>query len=179
LVIADQGTAFYGAAGFTLPDGAALIGQPMWASIGWALPAALGASLAAPGRRVVLITGDGAIQQTAPELGTLLAQGLAPVVIVLDNGGFTTERVIHNPSAAYHHIPRWNWRTLPTLMAKDTDMTVVRAVTAADLDAALAAASDETGLPVLIEAVLGWDDAPPLLQDLARVLAARNHYASS
>ena len=97
----------------------------------------------------------------------------------MDNGGFTTERVIHNPSAAYHHIPRWNWRTLPTLIAKDTDMTVVRAVTAADLDAALAAASDETGLPVLIEAVLGWDDAPPLLQDLARVLAARNHYASS
>jgi len=178
LVIADQGTAFYGAAGFTLPDGAALIGQPLWASIGWALPAALGASLAAPGRRVVLITGDGALQQTAPELGTLLAQGLAPVVIVLGNGGYTIERVIHNPSAAYHHIPRWNWRTLPALMAKDTAMTAVRAVTAADLDAALAAASDQTGPPVLVEAVLGWDDAPPLLQDLARVLATRNHYAS-
>jgi len=178
LVIADQGTAFYGAAGLTLPDGAALIGQPLWASIGWALPAALGASLAAPGRRVILITGDGALQQTAPELGTLLAQGLAPVVIVLGNGGYTIERVIHNPSAAYHHIPRWDWRTLPALMAKDTAMTAVRAVTAADLDAALAAASDQTGLPVLVEAVLGWDDAPPLLQDLARVLATRNHYAS-
>ena len=178
LVIADQGTAFYGAAGLTLPDGATLTGQPLWASIGWALPAALGVSLAAPGRRVVLITGDGAFQQTAPELGTLLAQGLAPVVIVLDNGGYTIERIIHHPSATYHHIPSWNWRTLPALMAKDTAMATMRAVTAADLDAALSAASDETGQPVFIEAVLGWDDAPPLLRDLARVLAARNNYAS-
>jgi len=62
LLIADQGTAFYGAAGLTLPDGAQLIGQPLWASIGWSAPAALGASLAAPDRRVVLIAGDGAMQ---------------------------------------------------------------------------------------------------------------------
>jgi indolepyruvate decarboxylase len=178
LVIADQGTAFYGAAGLTLPARATLIGQPLWASIGWALPAALGASLAAPDRRVVLITGDGAFQQTAAEFGTLLAQGAAPVVIVLDNGGYAVERVIHNPSAAYHHIPAWDWGKLPMLMASGTTMTAVRAVTAGDLDAAFRAASDEARLPVLIEAVLGWADAPPLLLDLARVLATRNSYVS-
>ena len=50
LLIADQGTAFYGAAGLTLPDGAQLVGQPLWASIGCPA-AALGASLAAPDRR--------------------------------------------------------------------------------------------------------------------------------
>jgi indolepyruvate decarboxylase len=178
LIIADQGTAFYGAAGLTLPAGASLIGQPLWASIGWTVPAALGAALAAPDRRIVLIVGDGAFQQTAPEFGTMLAQGVAPVVVVLDNGGYAVERVIHSPSAPYHHIPCWDWAKLPALMDRDTAMTAVRAVTTGDLDAALLAAGDETGPPVLIEAVLGWADAPPLLVDLARVLATRNSYAS-
>jgi indolepyruvate decarboxylase len=178
LVIADQGTAFYGAAGLTLPDGAKLIGQPLWASIGWTLPAALGASLAAPDRRVVLITGDGAAQQTAPELGTLLAQGLAPVVIVLDNGGYAIERVIHSASADYHHIPSWDWTKLPATVARDVAVVARRAVTTQDLNAALLEAGGDEGLPVLIEAVLGWTDAPPLLQDLARVLAASDSYFS-
>jgi len=179
LVIADQGTAFYGAAGLTLPAGASLIGQPLWASIGWAVPAALGASLAAPERRIVLITGDGAFQQTAPEFGTMMAQGVAPVVIVLDNGGYTVERVIHSPSAPYHRIPSWDWSKLPALMARDTIMTAMRAVTGGEFDAALLTAGGETGLPVLIQAVLGWADAPPLLRDLARVLAANDGYASN
>jgi indolepyruvate decarboxylase len=178
LVIADQGTAFYGAAGLTLPDGAKLIGQPLWASIGWTVPGALGASLAAPDRRVVLIAGDGAAQQTAPELGTLLAQGLAPVVIVLDNGGYAIERVIHSPSADYHHVPPWDWTKLPATVAKDTPVVARRAVTTRDLDAALLAADGAEGVPVLIEAVLGWVDAPPLLQDLARVLAVSDSYSS-
>ena len=34
MVIADQGTAYYGAADLTLPGGAQLIGQPLWASAG-------------------------------------------------------------------------------------------------------------------------------------------------
>ena len=94
LVVADQGTAFSDAAEVALPEATRMIGQPMWASAGWALPAALGASLAEPSRRVVLITGDGAMQQTAAELGTLLAQGLALVMIVISKGGYATERLI-------------------------------------------------------------------------------------
>jgi TPP-dependent 2-oxoacid decarboxylase len=94
LVVADQGTAFYDAAEVALPEATRVIGQPMWASAGWALPAALGASLAEPSRRVVLITGDGAMQQTAAELGTLLAQGLTLVMIVISKGGYATERLI-------------------------------------------------------------------------------------
>src|SRR5260370_36596662 len=86
----------------------------MWASIGWTLPAALGASLGAPDRRVVLVIGDGAMQQTASELGTLLAQGVAPVVIVLNNGGYAIERAIHIPAAAYHRIPEWDWTDRPS-----------------------------------------------------------------
>jgi indolepyruvate decarboxylase len=178
LVLADQGTAFYGAADLTLPAGATLAGQPLWASIGWALPAALGASLAAPDRRAVLVIGDGAFQQTAPELGTMLAQGLAPVIIVLNNGGYTTERAIHSPSATYHRIPAWDWAKVPATLAGASSPVAVHAATAREFAAALGTASDNAGRPVLIEAMLGETDAPPLLRDLARVMAARNSYAS-
>ena len=177
LVVADQGTAFYGAAGLTLPPRAQLIGQPLWASPGWALPAALGASLAAPDRRLILVIGDGAMQQAAPELGTLLALGLAPVIIVVNNGGHTTERTIHRPAAAYHDIPAWDWTALPGTLGRAVSPLGIRAASSRQLTAALSSACRHAGRPVLIEAVLGPDDAPPLLQDLARMPAVSDEYA--
>ena len=165
LLIADQGTAFYGAAGLTLPDGAQLLGQPLWASIGWALPAALGASLAAPDRRVILIAGDGAMQQTAAEFGTLLGQGLAPIVIVINNHGYTIERGIHHPSAGYHEIPAWDWTALPAAVAPAASSVALRVETSQELAWALNAAHFHAGAgrPVLVEAVLDASDAPLLL----------------
>jgi indolepyruvate decarboxylase len=170
LIIADQGTAFYGAASLTLPDGARLIGQPLWASIGWALPAALGTSLGAPDRRVIVIAGDGAMQQTAAELGTLLAQDLAPVIIVLNNDGYTIERAIHNPSARYHRIPQWDWSALPGALTATSSALTIRAASPHKLDRALRLADRNAGRLVFIEAVLAQDDAPSLLRDLARLL---------
>jgi TPP-dependent 2-oxoacid decarboxylase len=176
LILADQGTAFYGAAELPLPDGAHLIGQPLWASIGWTLPAALGASLAAPDRRVVLIVGDGAMQQTAPELGSLLGQGLVPVIVVLNNGGYTVKRAIHPSSAGYHDIPAWDWTKLPAALAPTSHAIALRAAGPDELAWALCAADyhASAGRPVLIEAVLGAGDVPPLLRELARVLAERD-----
>jgi indolepyruvate decarboxylase len=174
LLIADQGTAFYGAAELALPDGAQLIGQPLWASIGWTVPAALGASLAAPDRRVILVAGDGAMQQTAAELGTLLGQGIAPVIIVINNGGYTTERVLSHPDAAYHEIPAWDWTALPAAVGPVTSAVALRVRSSHELAWAINAASYHAGAgrPVLIEAVLGADDAPFLLRELTRALAA-------
>ena len=177
LLIADQGTAFHGAAGLTLPDEAKLVGQPLWASIGWTVPAALGVSLAAPDRRVVLLAGDGAMQQTAAELGTLISQGLVPVVIVLNNGGYTTERSIGHPDGAYHQIPAWDWAALPATVGPAASPVALRVDTSHELASALTMANYYAGVgrPVLIEAVLDAGDIPPLLQELARALAIPVH----
>ncbi len=172
MVIADQGTAFYGAAGLTLPGGAQLLGQPLWASTGWAAPAAVGATLGAPDRRLILITGDGALQQTAAELGTLLALGLAPIIIVLNNDGYTTERTIGDPSAAYHDIPAWDWTAFAAAVAPAMPPLAIKATGSRGLAKALRAANRHAGRPVLIEATLGREDAPSLLTDLARGLTA-------
>lgn len=71
IVLADLGTSFFGAATHRLPRDVTFIGQPLWAAIGYTLPALLGACLACPGRRGILLIGDGAAQMTAQELSTI------------------------------------------------------------------------------------------------------------
>ncbi len=56
-------------------------------TMGFALPAALGAKLAAPDREVIAIIGDGGFQMTFQELGTI-AQEKAPVKVVILNNNF-------------------------------------------------------------------------------------------
>jgi TPP-dependent 2-oxoacid decarboxylase len=172
MVIADQGTAFYGAADLTLPGGAQLIGQPLWASTGWAAPAAVGATLGAPDRRLIMVVGDGALQQAATELGTLFALGLAPIIIVLNNDGYTTERKIGHPLAGYNDIPAWDWTALPSALSPATRPLAMRAASRRGFDKALRDAHRHAGRPIVIEAVLDRDDAPPLLTELSRRLAA-------
>ncbi|MFO0000977.1 MAG: thiamine pyrophosphate-dependent enzyme, partial [bacterium] len=54
-------------------------------TMGFGLPAALGAKLGAPERTVVLFVGDGGFQMTVQELGTILQTGAAVKIVLLDN----------------------------------------------------------------------------------------------
>jgi acetolactate synthase-1/2/3 large subunit len=65
----------------------ALITSGGLGTMGYALPAALGAAVAMPGERILAIAGDGGFQMTAQELGTI-AQGALPVKIVVLNNNF-------------------------------------------------------------------------------------------
>jgi len=85
IVLADQGTACFGSAALTFPQGCKFIFQALWASIGYTLAAAFGAQIAEPNRRVVLLIGNGAAQLTAQELGSMLRYGLKPVIFLLNN----------------------------------------------------------------------------------------------
>ena len=54
-------------------------------TMGFGLPAAIGAAIAAPDRPVVLFVGDGGIQMTIQEFGTLKNLGLNVKVVIMDN----------------------------------------------------------------------------------------------
>lgn len=173
VVLADQGTSFYGMAGHRLPGGVTFIGQPLWASIGYTLPAALGAALAHPERRVVLLIGDGAAQLTVQEIGIMGRERIAPVIIVVNNDGYTVERAIHGPHAYYNDIAGWRWTELPhALGVPDALTATVR--TYGELAAALEAAGRDQDRMVLIEVILPASDVPPLLQQIAASAAAAN-----
>jgi TPP-dependent 2-oxoacid decarboxylase len=167
VVLADQGTSFYGMAGHRLPKGVTFIGQPLWGSIGYTLPAALGAGLAHPDRRTVLLIGDGAAQLTVQDLGLFSREGLAPVIVVVNNDGYTVERAIHGETASYNDIVAWDWSQVPAALGV-TDHLVFRAQTYGELDEALTAAAHHQDRMVLVEAVVPRLDIPDLLTELTR-----------
>jgi len=172
IVLADQGTAFFGAQTMRLAAGVTFIVQALWASVGYSLPAALGAALAAPQRRTVLLIGDGAAQLTAQEFGTLIREDCNVITILINNDGYTIERAIHGAEQHYNDIPAWNWPLVPIIMGGAT-MRTARAGTPFQLNRLLDSVADPTG-PVLLDAVLPKLDVPQLLTAVARFATAAN-----
>jgi TPP-dependent 2-oxoacid decarboxylase len=165
-VAAEIGTALYGVLDLRLPPESDLLGQPVWSSIGFTLPAVLGAALARPDRRPVLFIGDGSAQLTVQELGTFYARGIRPAVFVLNNDGYTVERLLQSPNADYQDIVQWNWTELPAALG-GTDVRTAKVRTVRELRDALQGASDPDHA-WLIEVVLPRMDVPRLLVELAK-----------
>ncbi|OBF79901.1 indolepyruvate decarboxylase [Mycobacterium sp. 852002-51163_SCH5372311] len=165
VVLADQGTSFYGMADHRLPQGVTFIGQPLWGSIGYTLPAAVGAAVAHPERRAVLLIGDGAAQLTVQELSTFSREGLNPVIVVVNNDGYTVERAIHGKTAPYNDIAGWNWTEIPQALGVARHLAF-RAQNYGELDDALTAAAEHQDCMVLVEVVLPRLEIPPLLAQL-------------
>ena len=64
----------------------------VYATLGYGLPAAIGAKVARPDAPVIALVGDGALMFSVAELMTAVEQGLALPVVVVDNGGYAEIR---------------------------------------------------------------------------------------
>jgi TPP-dependent 2-oxoacid decarboxylase len=112
MVISDAGNAsLFGAAELYLPDAVPFIAQAFYVSIGYALPATLGAQLAAPALRPITLIGDGAFQMTAQELSTIIRHDLNPIIFLMNNDGYSIERVFHD--GPYNDLRMWKYHQLP------------------------------------------------------------------
>ncbi|HEX6024393.1 MAG TPA: 5-guanidino-2-oxopentanoate decarboxylase [Solirubrobacter sp.] len=81
--------AYYGAVHFLDMDPRRRFIYPTgYATLGYALPAAIGAKLAAPDRRVIALIGDGGLLFTVAELATAAELGLPLPVVVPNNAGY-------------------------------------------------------------------------------------------
>ena len=89
----------------------------------------------------------------------------APVVVVVNNDGYTIERMIHGKTAPYNDIVAWHWADIPTALGV-TNHLFFRAENYGDLDDAFVAAADHRDRMVLIEAVVPRLDIPDLLTNL-------------
>lgn len=171
IVAADQGTSYFGMATHRFPADSTFIGQPMWGSIGYTLPALLGAGLADRSRRPVLLIGDGSAQLTIQEVGVMVREKLPAVIVLVNNDGYTVERVIHGPDEVYNDIPAWDWSLTPAFFGADEDSYLYRrAATEAELVSACRETMEQKDKLVFIEAVTHRDDIPQLLDDVARAL---------
>ncbi|EJQ3709916.1 alpha-keto acid decarboxylase family protein [Salmonella enterica] len=173
IILVDQGTAAFGAAALSLPDGAEVVVQPLWGSIGYSLPAAFGAQTACPARRVILIIGDGAAQLTIQEMGSMLRDGQAPVILLLNNDGYTVERAIHGAAQRYNDIASWNWTQIPPALNAAQQAECWRVTQAIQLAEVLERLARPQRLS-FIEVMLPKADLPELLRTVTRALEARN-----
>ncbi|EKK3223752.1 alpha-keto acid decarboxylase family protein [Salmonella enterica] len=173
IILVDQGTAAFGAAALSLPDGAEVVVQQLWGSIGYSLPAAFGAQTACPDRRVILVIGDGAAQLTIQEMGSMLRDGQAPVILLLNNDGYTVERAIHGAAQRYNDIASWNWTQIPPALNAAQQAECWRVTQAIQLAEVLERLARPQRLS-FIEVMLPKADLPELLRTVTRALEARN-----
>jgi indolepyruvate decarboxylase len=163
ILISETGTSSMGMAFADMPKGSTFQNQTLWGSIGWATPAAFGAALAAPHRRVILITGEGSHQLTAQEISQFHRFGLKPIVFVLDNDGYLIERLLcKNPESYYNDLAKWNYEKLPEALGCEGWLTA-RVTTCGELDEIIRRAETwESG--VYVEVVTDRYAASPLSQ---------------
>jgi len=170
VILAEAGTAFSGICATRLPAGCTFISQAVWGSIGYTLPALLGAMKAAPARRHLLFIGDGSLQMSAQEISTLLRHMLAPILFVINNRGYTIERKIFGPQSLYNEIQNWNYRALPAAFGPECTVQTYAVRSMDELETALAAAEQARNL-VLIELHMDPMDAPLSLERMGPQIA--------
>jgi indolepyruvate decarboxylase len=165
LLIAETGTVSMGLAFALMPKGSVFQNQTLWCSIGWATPAALGAALASPQRRTILITGEGSLQMTVQEIGQFCRCGLKPIIFCLNNQGYLIERLLcKEPLSPYNDLAPWNYQQLPGVLGC-TDWYTARVTTNAGLDAAMEKAAI-CGTGAFIEVVTDMMAASPMAMRL-------------
>lgn len=161
IVFCETGLVVTGISPMPFPDNARYHNQTLWGSIGWATPAAFGASLADPTRRVILITGDGSHQLTANEIGVMGRYGSTLTAIVVNNGLYAVEEFLALEAGhEYNVLAPWNYADIPAAMGCN-DWYVARVTTVAEFDTALAEAAARAGSAAYLEVVVGPGDVPP------------------
>lgn len=121
VVIADIGDAAMGSMVITVPQPHQFLCPIYYSSLGFSVLAAIGVKAARPDLRPLVLVGDGAFQMTGMEVSTAARYKMDPIVIVLNNGGFGTERPMIDgafndvaplevsPDSGYHR----EWQGLP------------------------------------------------------------------
>ncbi len=161
-IIPDVGDSLWAAADLRLPERTEFISLAYYTSMGFAIPAAIGAQLGKPTSRPLVVVGDGAFQMTGTELSTTIRYGLNPIVLILNNQGYGTVRPFIEGS--FNDIENWDYTRVPELFGTGRAFAVR---TEGEFDTAMNAALAETQHFVLIEAALGKSDMSPALIRLA------------
>jgi indolepyruvate decarboxylase len=146
IILAETGDAMFAASELYIEKSANFISQAYYLSIGYTLPASLGACLAQPEKRILLLQGDGSFQMTAQELSTLIRHKCNPIIFLLNNDGYVIERLIHD--GTYNNIQQWQYHKLPEVFGDD--VIAIEVKTEVDLEEALKTAKAEEDKLVFI-----------------------------
>jgi indolepyruvate decarboxylase len=168
VVIADVGESLFAAADLHVRHRFEFLSPAYYTSMGFAVPAALGASFADPALRPLVLVGDGAFQMTGTELASCVRYGLAPIVVVLNNRGYSTEReILEGP---FNDLHEWRYDKIFELIGGGVGS---RVETQREFEERLASAFADRSRPHLLNVLLSPDDRSPGMVRLARRLGKK------
>jgi indolepyruvate decarboxylase len=169
-VIADPGDALFASSELRIHRQTEFLSPAYYTSMGFAVPAALGAMVARPKRRPIVLVGDGAFQMTGMELSTIVRYGFHPVVIVLDNEGYGTERMLLLGEHPFNDVHPWHYAKVPEVLGAGKGYEIR---TEGQFDQALSAALADAGQFHLLHVHLDRNDYSTTLERLMTKLRAR------
>ncbi|GAX76913.1 hypothetical protein CEUSTIGMA_g4359.t1 [Chlamydomonas eustigma] len=200
-LISEVGDSWFNTQKMRLPLGCEYELQMRYGSIGWSVGCTMGyalacgpmcrvASAALPGtvgitqteaaKRVLTLVGDGSFQMTAQEVSTMLRYSLTPIIILVNNGGYTIEVEIHDgpPHNNYNVVKNWDYTALIKAMYNQGDqggkLWTADAGTEAGFRAALAKARELSDHLCFIVVTLNRNDCSKELLEWGSRVAAAN-----
>lgn len=170
ILVTDVGqNQMFGCRYFKFTKGRSVVTSGGCGTMGFGLPAAIGATFGAPERTVCLFCGDGGLQMTIQELGTIMEQG-APVKIILLNNNYLGN-VRQWQAMFFNHRYSFTPMMNPDyeLIAKAYGIPAKTVVERKDLDAAIKEMLSTDGPYLLQCAVLEEDNVLPMTPPGANV----------
>ncbi|MDD5432060.1 MAG: thiamine pyrophosphate-binding protein [Candidatus Omnitrophica bacterium] len=168
VVIADVGDTLFAGLDLRVHGKTEFFSPAYYASLGFAIPAASGVQFAMPKKRVVILVGDGSFQMSAAELSVAARYQLNPVVIVFNNGGYSTFRSMID--GEFNDVQPWRYAEIVKVIGAGEGYTVSKEE---ELSAALLAAKNNNSSPTIIDVRLEKNDCSERLRKLTDKLKKR------
>lgn len=165
VLVADVGDALFGCTEVEVPGPNRFISPAYYASLGFAVPAGIGVRAACPDLRPLIVAGDGSFQMTGMEVSTAARYRMNPIIVVLNNHGYGTERpMLDGP---FNDVAVWNYSRIPEVLGTGRGFVVS---TEEEFGNALTKARDYDG-PSIVEVMLDPRDISTELRRLTAGLA--------
>lgn len=168
VVIADPGDAMFAAIDMTIHSAARFLSPAYYTSLGFAVPASIGLQMAKPKLRPLVLVGDGAFQMSGMELATVARFDLNPIIVVLNNRGYGTERPMLD--GGFNDIHLWQYSRIPEVLNAGKGFDVK---TEDQLEEALQEARKNTDSFSILDVHIDPQDRSLALQRLTDALGKR------
>lgn len=170
-VFAESGDMLFGGLEVRVPRGGLYFAQGYYASMGFAVPAALGAQIGRAKRRPLILCGDGGFQMTGPEISHAPRRGLSPIVVLVNNGAWGIFRPV-TPRKELLALPAWPYAEL----ARAWGGVGIEVATRQELREALRAAHATKGFAI-IDCRVSPDDSSPISRRYIQASARKGRAA--
>jgi len=121
IVISDIGESLFGMIDIPVEHGQ-FLSMAYYTSMGFSIPGALGIKYAKPHKRPIIIVGDGSFQMCSTEISSFVKYDMNPIIIILNNKGYSTERAIMDGN--FNDIHNWQYEKITSLMCGGTGVYI-------------------------------------------------------